>query len=37
MQVLVLSGPREKFTEAEVNNLKKYLEIGGSILVRKLS
>ncbi len=32
-QVLVLAGPREKFTETEVNNLKKYLESGGSILV----
>ncbi len=31
--MLVLAGPREKFTEAEVNALKKYLETGGAILV----
>jgi intraflagellar transport protein 52 len=29
----VLAGPREKFTENEINHLKKYLESGGSILV----
>lgn len=29
----MLAGPREKFTENEINHLKKYLESGGSILV----
>jgi len=29
----VLAGPREKFTENEINHLKKYLESGGSIMV----
>ncbi|CAB4065322.1 IFT52 [Lepeophtheirus salmonis] len=32
-RVFVLAGPRQKFTENEINNLKKYLEDGGSILV----
>lgn len=32
-RVFVISGPREKFTETEINHLKKYLETGGSILV----
>ena len=32
-RVFVLAGPREKFTENEINHLKKYLESGGSILV----
>ena len=32
-RVVVFAGPREKFTENEMNNLKKYLESGGSILV----
>ncbi|XP_023333653.1 intraflagellar transport protein 52 homolog isoform X2 [Eurytemora carolleeae] len=32
-RVFVLAGPRDKFTETEINNLKKYLELGGSILV----
>ena len=31
--MFVLAGPREKFTEGEMNHLKKYLEGGGSILV----
>lgn len=31
--LFVLPGPRLKFTEAEVDALKKYLESGGSILV----
>ncbi|XP_034254227.1 intraflagellar transport protein 52 homolog [Thrips palmi] len=31
--LFVLPGPRQKFTEAEVDTLKKYLESGGSILV----
>ena len=29
----MLAGPREKFTENEINHLKKYLESGGSIMV----
>lgn len=32
-RVFVLPGPREKFSETEINHLKKYLEGGGSILV----
>ena len=32
-RVFVIPGPREKFTETEINHLKKYLETGGSILV----
>ncbi len=32
-RVFVLAGPREKFTENEINSLKKYLEVGGSLLV----
>lgn len=32
-RVFVLAGPREKFTENEINHLKKYLETGGSLLV----
>ena len=32
-RVFVIAGPREKFTETEINHLKKYLETGGSILV----
>ena len=32
-RVFVIGGPREKFTEHEINHLKKYLETGGSILV----
>ena len=32
-RVFVIAGPREKFTETEINNLKKYIEGGGSILV----
>ena len=32
-KVLVLSGPREKFTENEFDHLKRYLETGGSLLV----
>ena len=32
-RVFVLAGPREKFTENEINHLKKYLETGGNILV----
>lgn len=31
--LFVLPGPRQKFTEAEVDTLKKYLDSGGSILV----
>ncbi|KAE8750265.1 hypothetical protein FOCC_FOCC003073 [Frankliniella occidentalis] len=31
--LFVLPGPRQKFTEAEVETLKKYLDSGGSILV----
>lgn len=32
-RVFVLPGPREKFSETEINHMKKYLEGGGSILV----
>ena len=32
-RVFVISGPREKFTETEINHLKKYLETGGALLV----
>ena len=32
-KVFVLAGPREKFTENEIDHLKRYLEKGGSILV----
>ena len=32
-RVFVVAGPREKFTENEINHLKKYLETGGNILV----
>ena len=32
-RVFVLAGPREKFTENEINHLKKYLESRGSIMV----
>ena len=32
-RVFVLPGPREKFSETEINYMKKYLETGGSILV----
>ena len=32
-RVFVLAGPREKFTENEMNHLKKYLETGGNLLV----
>ncbi len=32
-RVFVLAGPREKFTENEIDHLKRYLETGGSILV----
>lgn len=32
-RVFVLAGPREKFTENEVDHLKKYLDVGGSIMV----
>ena len=32
-RIFVIGGPREKFTEHEINHLKKYLETGGSILV----
>ena len=32
-RVFVIAGPREKFTETEINHLKKYLETGGSIFV----
>lgn len=31
--IFVLAGSQEKFTENEFNVLKKYLELGGSILV----
>ena len=31
--MFVLPGPREKFSETEINHMKKYLEGGGSILV----
>lgn len=31
--IFVLAGPQEKFTENEFNVLKKFLELGGSILV----
>jgi len=31
--VFVLAGPREKFTESELNVMKKYVENGGSLLV----
>ena len=31
--VLSISFSREKFTETEINHLKKYLETGGSLLV----
>ena len=31
--MFVLSGPREKFSETEINCMKKYLEGGGSIFV----
>ena len=29
----MIAGPREKFTETEINHLKKYLETGGALLV----
>ena len=29
----MLPGPREKFSETEINYMKKYLESGGSIFV----
>ena len=32
-RVFIIAGPREKFTEFEINHLKKYLENGGNILV----
>ena len=32
-RVFVIAGPREKFTETEINHLKKYLETGGALLV----
>jgi len=32
-RVFVLPGPREKFSETEINHMKKYLETGGSIFV----
>ena len=32
-RVYVIAGPREKFTETEINHLKKYLETGGALLV----
>jgi len=32
-RVFVLPGPREKFSETEINYMKKYLESGGSIFV----
>ena len=32
-RVFVLAGPREKFSETEINHLKAYLEGGGSVLV----
>jgi hypothetical protein len=32
-RVFVLAGSREKFTENEINHLKRYLETGGSLLV----
>lgn len=31
--LFVLAGPRQKFTEAEIETLKKYLDSGGSVLV----
>lgn len=31
--VFVLPGPREKFTETEFNNLRKFLDLGGSLFV----
>ncbi|XP_022207970.2 intraflagellar transport protein 52 homolog isoform X1 [Nilaparvata lugens] len=33
VSILILAGPREKFTENEFNVMKKYLETGGSIFV----
>ncbi|KAK2148006.1 hypothetical protein LSH36_521g00012 [Paralvinella palmiformis] len=32
-RLLVLGGPREKFTAAEFDSIKKYVESGGSVLV----
>lgn len=32
-RVLVMCGPREKYTAAELDTLKQYLEKGGSVLV----
>ena len=32
-RVFVLAGPREKFSETEINCMKKYLEGGGAVLV----
>ena len=32
-RVFVVAGPREKFSETEINHMKKFLEEGGSILV----
>jgi intraflagellar transport protein 52 len=32
-RVFVVAGPREKFSETEINHMKKFLEEGGAILV----
>ena len=31
--MFVVAGPREKFSETEINHMKKFLEEGGAILV----
>lgn len=33
VKLFVISGPTEKFSAAEFNSIKKYLETGGSLLV----
>ncbi len=32
-RVFVVAGPREKFSETEINHMKKFLEEGGALLV----
>ena len=32
-RVFVVAGPREKFSETEINHMNKFLEEGGAILV----
>ncbi len=31
--MFVVAGPREKFSETEINHMKKFLEEGGALLV----